>query len=71
MIAILVATALKSRHKSRSISMNKPKAILFDLGDTIIQYSDFNPSRGNKELLKYYKNNNSEFSTIAICVDEC
>ncbi|GAB6109488.1 HAD family hydrolase [Fusibacter bizertensis] len=40
--------------------MNKPKAILFDLGDTIIQYSDFNPSRGNKELLKYYKNNNSE-----------
>ncbi len=40
--------------------MNKPKAILFDLGDTIIQYSDFNPSRGNKELLKYCKHANSD-----------
>lgn len=40
--------------------MNKPKAILFDLGDTIIQYSDFNPSRGNKELLKHCKHTNSE-----------
>jgi putative hydrolase of the HAD superfamily len=38
--------------------MNKPKAILFDLGDTIIQYSDFNPSRGNKEVLKYCKHTN-------------
>lgn len=40
--------------------MNKPKAILFDLGDTIIQYSDFNPSRGNKELLKHCNNTNSD-----------
>ena len=39
--------------------MNIPKAILFDLGDTIIQYSDFDPSRGNKELLKYCKHAHS------------
>lgn len=38
--------------------MNKPKAILFDMGDTLIEYTSYNPLQGNKKLLEYAYNPN-------------
>ena len=33
--------------------MKYPKMILFDYGHTLLYESDWNPVRGNEELLKY------------------
>lgn len=33
--------------------MEKPKAILFDMGDTLITYEDFNPICGNEKLMEH------------------
>lgn len=36
-----------------------PKAIMFDMGDTLIQYLSFEPIKANKMLLKYANNPNN------------
>jgi len=36
--------------------MNKPKAILFDAGDTIIDYIKNNPLEGTRKLLEKVNN---------------
>lgn len=41
--------------------MNKPVAILFDAGDTLVEYYENNPLKGTRELLK--KANNPDFIT--------
>lgn len=38
--------------------LNKPKAIIFDLGDTLLKSNSFNPIDGVRELLKYANNPN-------------
>ena len=39
--------------------MNKPLAILFDVGDTLIEYHENNPLKGTQELLKKANNPDS------------
>ncbi|MGL5414156.1 MAG: HAD family hydrolase [Clostridium sp.] len=36
--------------------MDRPLAILFDIGDTLIEYHENNPLKGTEELLKYANN---------------
>lgn len=38
--------------------MRKPKAILFDLGDTIINNTNFNPLKGTQKILEFANNPN-------------
>ncbi|MFW6310719.1 MAG: hypothetical protein ACOC1K_00625, partial [Nanoarchaeota archaeon] len=36
--------------------MKKPKAILFDMGGTIISYNNFDPVKGTKKIIENCKN---------------
>src|SRR5690554_5951725 len=36
--------------------MKKPKAILFDMGDTLISYKNFNPLKGTEKIMEYAEN---------------
>jgi len=36
--------------------MKNPKAILFDMGDTLISYRNFNPLKGTEKIIEYADN---------------
>jgi len=51
--------------------MNKPEAILFDMGDTLLSYDDFQAQRGTKKMMEHLDNpHNIPVSRVQEMADE-